>query len=507
MPALSGVMTALSFPLPALSAFAWISLVPLLYSIEGESPGNAFKSGMLAGFTGYAALLYWLVIVMTDYGHLPMYASIPLWLFLAAFLSLFTGISTSLTSFAERYGIKSAFMLPVAFVATDYIRSHILTGFPWTMPGHSQYRILPVIQIADITGVFGITAIIVLANVVFHRIIRALSGATVPYPAKSAVILVASLAVTFWYGFHKLNTKPPLEKPVKVALIQGNIDQGVKWSPEYQQTTIDIYTKLSREAALRERPDLIVWPESAAPFYFQDGGAAADQITSLARSLDSRLLFGSPAAEIRNGQVTHLNSAFLLDRDGSTVGRSDKVHLVPFGEYVPMARFLPFVNKLVQGIGDFAPGRDIKPLMAGNTPLGVLICYEVIFPEVARAHVNSGSRLLVNITNDAWFGKSSAPYQHLSMAAFRSVETRTPLVRAANTGITSIIDHNGHIRGVTSIFREAVMTGVATPAQSKSFYLRYGDIFAQLCLLVFLSVPLFLITRRQKSNQGLEETK
>jgi len=505
MPVLSGAMIALSFPLPGLYPLAWIAIIPLLYAIEGQSPREAFRSGMVAGFIAYSALLYWLVIVMTTYGHLPLFVSIPLWLLLAAWLAVFTGLAASATSICESFGIKSAFILPAAWVAADYLRGHLFTGFPWTMLGHSQYRILPVIQISDITGVFGITALIVLANVVFYRIIRALSGSTIPYPAKSAVVLVITMAFTFWYGFHRLNTKPPEAKPVKVALIQGNIDQGVKWSPAYQDTTIDIYTSLSLEATSRIKPDLIIWPESAAPFYFQDDGPPSARIRSLARTIDAYLLFGSPAVELRDGKHAYLNSAFLLGRDGSTLGRADKMHLVPFGEYVPMSKLLPFVNRLVQGIGDFVPGRAIKPLMAGDTPLGVIVCYEIIFPEIARAHVNSGSRLLVNITNDAWFGRSSAPYQHLAMTAFRAVETRTPIVRAANTGITSIIDHNGHIRGMTSIFKEAVMTGESRPGQSTSFYLRHGDIFAGLCLITTMAVPLFLIRKRQKNTPPLEQ--
>lgn len=505
MPVISGAMTALSFPLPGIAPLAWFALVPMLYAIEGASFRESFRAGFIAGFTGYAAILYWIVIVMTTYGHLPLMVSIPLWLLLAAFLGIFTGLSSSVTSFAEEHGIKSAFMLPVSWVACDYLRTYIFTGFPWAMLGHSQYRLLPVIQISDITGVFGITALIVLANVVFYRIIRALSGASVPYPAKSAVILVLSLAITFWYGFHRLNTKPAEARSVKVALIQGNIDQNSKWSPEYQQATLDIYTSLSREAASREKPDLIVWPESAAPFYFQDNGPPSRQIRDLARATGSYLLFGSPAAEQRNGKIAFLNSAFLLDKDGNTIGRSDKVHLVPFGEYVPLSRFLPFVNKLVQGIGDFTPGTVTKPLKAGETPVGVLVCYEAIFPDIARAHVNSGSRLLVNITNDAWFGRSSAPYQHLSIAAFRAVETRTPLVRAANTGITSIIDYNGHIKGMTQLFHEAVMTGESRLASSDSFYLRYGDLFARACLVTTISVIVFFLARRTKKSPVLEQ--
>ena len=497
----SGLLITLAFPKADLSFLAWIALIPLLTALEGQSPRNAFKLGLVCGSVAYAGLLYWVIIVMTEYGHLPLYAGIPLWLLLSGWLAIFYGAAAWATALGERFGIKSALMLPLAWVAADYLRSFLLTGFPWTMLGHSQYRLLPLIQLSDITGVFGITALIVLANVVLYRIIRALAGAEIPYPAKSAVMLVLALTATLGYGFMRLNTPPPPSTPLNVALIQGNIDQSVKWSPAFRETTLDIYTNLSRQAAARIQPGLIVWPESAAPFFFQENSPASDRIRTLSRELNTHLLFGSPAMELRNNRPANLNSAFLLGPDGSERGRSDKVHLVPFGEYVPLARLLPFVNKLVHGIGDFAPGQEIKPLKAADTPLGVLVCYEAIFPELARAHVNSGSRVLVNITNDAWFGRSSAPYQHLSMAAFRAVETRTPLVRAANTGITSIIDQNGHIKGMTSLFREAVMVGEVRPGSSSSLYLKIGDLFAQGCLGLILLLAAVAGFRLKQTTQ------
>lgn len=501
----SGLLLVLSFPKADFSFLAWVALIPLLVALEGQPPRAAFRLGLLCGVVAYAGLLYWVVIVMTEYGHLPLFASIPLWLLLAIWLALFTGLTAWSTTLGEQYGIKSALMFPLTWVAADYLRSYLLTGFPWTMLGHSQYRLLPLIQIADITGVYGITALIVLANVVLYRIIRALAGAEVPYPAKSAVVLVVTFAVTLGYGLSRLNTPQASTAPFRVALIQGNIDQAVKWSPMFREATLDIYTNLSRQAVAQQPVDLIVWPESAAPFYFQENSPSSDRIRNLARELKAYILFGSPAAELRDGRPVNLNSAFLLAPDGSELGRSDKVHLVPFGEYVPLSRLLPFVHKLVHGIGDFVPGSEIKPLMAGTTPLGLLVCYEAIFPELARAQVNSGSRVLVNITNDAWFGRSSAPWQHLAMAIFRAVETRTPLIRAANTGITSLVDQNGHIRGMTTLFKEAVMVGEVHPGSANSLYLRIGDLFAQGCL--GLSVAMLLLQRyRHRVRQTQRST-
>ncbi len=480
----SGVMIALSFPNSGLSFLAWIALIPLLTALEGATLATAFRIGFTCGLTAYAGILYWVNIVITDYGHLPWAASVPLYLSLSAWLALFYGFATLLARAGEQVGIKSAFSLPVAWVAGDLLRSFLMTGSPWAMLGHTQYRILPLIQIADICGVFGITFLIVLANVVFYRALRAVSGAGVPYPVKSALVLLILFVVTIFYGFSRLTEgESTTGKALRIALIQGNIPQDVKWSPAFEDQTLAIYERLTREAA-KGGVDLVIWPESAVPFFFQDELQRSGRIKRLARELSTSLLVGSPAHELRNGKLVFLNSAFMISPAGETVGRSDKIHLVPFGEYVPLGRFLPFISKMVVGIGDFSPGERVVTLTAGHTRIGTLICAEAVFPEVARAYVNNGARILANITNDAWFGRSSAPYQHLAMAAFRAVETRTPLVRAANTGITAIVDQNGHINTMTGLFVEGFRISDVKPGSGDSIYLKIGDCAAWLCVLL-----------------------
>ncbi|KAB0664096.1 apolipoprotein N-acyltransferase [Oryzomonas japonica] len=494
----SGVLIALSFPTAGFSFLAWIALIPLLISLEGTTLRQAFRLGFTCGLAAYILILYWINIVVTHFGHLPWAVSIPLYLALAAWLALFYGLATLIARYGEQGRIKLVFTLPVAWVALDFLRSFLLTGFPWAMLGHSQYRILPLIQIADLSGVYGITLLIVLTNVVLYRVLRAVSGANVPYPAKSALLLLLLFTATLFYGFNRLNgeeksTAPPL----RVALIQGNIDQDVKWSPAFQGQTMDIYERLTREAA-HGGVDLVVWPESAAPFFFQDEFRQAERIRSLAREINAYVLFGSPAHELRNGTRTFLNSAFVVAPNGETGARGDKMHLVPFGEYVPLKRLLPFVSKLVVGIGDFSPGEHAAPLDVGRTRAGLLVCYEGIFPELAREYVNNGARILVNITNDAWYGRSSAPYQHFSIAVFRAVETRTPLIRAANTGISAIIDQNGHIRAMSTIFQEEVCTGEIQPGSGDSLYLKIGDAPAWFCAMLTLGVVLLARFRREK---------
>jgi len=501
----SGLLIALSFPAPGFSFLAWIALIPLLIALENSTPRIAFRVGCSCGVTAYALILYWLNIVFTRYGHLPWSVSIAVYLLLVFWLALFYGLSTTIARLGEGIGIKAAFTLPVAWVAFDFVRSFLFSGFAWAMLGHSQFRTLPLIQIADLGGVYGITLLIVLSNIVLYRALRAVSGAGVPYPVKSALILLALLVATLFYGFSQLqnNGEQSSHRSLRVALIQGNIPQDVKWSPEFRERTVDTYVRLTREAT-RDGVDLIVWPESAVPFFFQDEPLQAERIRNLARETGAHLLLGSPAHELRNGRNTFLNSAFMLSPSGETTGRADKLHLVPFGEYVPLGNILTFINKIVVGIGDFAPGEKAVTLEAAGVKLGVQICYEVIFPELAREYVRAGARVLVAITNDAWFGRSSAPYQHLSIAAFRAIETRTPLIRAANTGITALVDKNGHISDMTGLFVEGYRTGEITPGSGKSLYLTIGDTPAWICLLLTAGVALLAWRKQNNTNNDKE---
>jgi apolipoprotein N-acyltransferase len=310
------------------------------------------------------------------------------------------------------------------------------------------------------------------------------------------VALLVLFAATLGYGFIAL-TKVETGPLQRVLLVQGNISQDVKWDPAFQESTVSTYERLSRQGC-QAAGTLVVWPESALPFYLQSEPAYAARVKSLAVELKSCLVTGSPALERDGDLVRYLNSAFLISPTGEVAGRSDKLHLVPFGEYVPLDALFPFVNKLVAGIGDFSPGKSAVPLETTGGKIGVLVCFEGIFPEIARAYVQAGAGILVNITNDAWFGKSSAPYQHLSMTVFRAVENRVPLVRAANTGISSVIDSKGHIRGMTPLFKEATLGAQVRRGAGGSFYSRHGDFFALICLGASMVIG-FCCFRRRKA--------
>jgi apolipoprotein N-acyltransferase len=484
--ALSGVMLALSFPRPGISLLAWFAFVPLLVAAAGVAPRLAFKLGFTAGFAAYAGLLYWLNIVMVSYGKLPLTVSATLYLILAGYLALYPALVLWLTRRASDRGVSVLCSFPLLWVGGELIRSYLLTGFPWADLGYSQYRTLPLIQISDLTGVYGVSFLVAFANVVLFRVWTWMREKEANYPVLGFLALLVLLGGSLGYGFNALN-RVEQGAPQQVLLVQGNIPQDVKWDPAFQEATVSTYERLSRQGC-RQAGTLVVWPESALPFYLQGEPAYAARVQALAAELKSCLLTGSPAFEKDGDLVRYLNSAFLISPTGAVVGRSDKLHLVPFGEYVPLASLLPFVNKLVAGIGDFSPGKGALPLETPAGKIGVLVCFEGIFPEVARAYVQAGAGMLVNITNDAWFGNSSAPYQHLSMTVFRAVENRVPLVRAANTGISSVIDSKGHIHGMTPLFEEATLQASVRRGEGGSFYTRHGDLFAVICLCASLLI-------------------
>jgi len=497
--AVSGLLLALSFPKPGLSIFAWIAFLPLFYSVRGKTFKRSFQLGWLTGFTAYCGIFYWLNIVMTTYGKLPLIISICLTLLMAAYLALYPALALACSRSAENGSVPQVIAFPILWVSLEYVRAYLLSGFPWALLGYTQYRTLPIIQIADLTGVYGVSFLILVVNVFLFQLwrwVRGKDGAL--YPFLSTAVALPLLVLSIWYGFVSLN-KEAVGREIKVALAQGNIPQDIKWNPAFQEDTVAIYERLSRRTK-GTAVDLIVWPESSLPFFFQKELIYSARVSSLARETGASLVVSSPALEQSNGRELLLNSAFMIAPDGSTVGRADKVHLVPFGEYVPLAKLLPFVKKMVEGIGDFSPGSGIVPLQATTCKAGILICFEGIFPEISREYVVKGADLLVNITNDAWFGDSSAPYQHLSMTVFRAVENRVPLVRSANTGVTAVIDSRGHIRGMTELFREALLTGSVRVGSERSFYTERGDIFAWICLLTSLAVLISAALHAKRSG-------
>ena len=490
---LSGILLALAFPRVNQAWLAWLALVPLL-QVMSVRP---FRSGFMAGLGFFGLVLYWLNIVMTTYGGLAPILSLAAYLMLVAYLALFFGAATwACCRLQEKLALPPMLTLPVLWVSLEFLRSFLFTGFPWATLGYSQQAYLPLIQSADLFGVYGISFLLVFSNALLSRLwdmgrrkqLRELHWI-------GPVLGLLLIAGNYGYGVWRLG-QPPAEngKKLQVALIQGNIDQSVKWDPAFQKSTVDIYRDLSLAASAETSPDLLIWPESATPFYFQESGPLHDEVVAVSRATGRYLLFGSPAFEIANRRYRYLNSSFILDPNGDIQGRSDKVHLVPFGEYVPLGRLLPFINKLVAGIGDFSTGM-VNPLPMNGEQIGVLVCFEGIFPELARDYVRQGSDLLVNITNDAWFGKSSAPFQHLAMIRFRAVENRIWVARAANTGISAFIAPTGRITDQTSIFTSGFLRGEVMTGARLTLYNRIGDLLP--VLFLFLGIFWLIKTRRR----------
>jgi len=503
---LSGVMLTASFSPGKMDWIAWFALVPLLKSLEKESPSKAFRLGIIAGLAHYLTLIYWIIIVLNTYGGLNLIVSSAILLLLSVYLSLYPALFSLLVGYLKGSRFR-AFITAGVWVSLEYIRAGFLTGFPWCLLGYTQFGHLHLIQIVDTVGVYGISFLILLANALIYILLfSAGPGAGKRYLGLEIFLLIVLLSVAMLYGNYRLSgDSEGLKdgKPVKVAIVQGNIDQSIKWDPSYQRDSLEKYRGLT-ETTYGFKPRLIVWPETALPFFFQDNAELTEEVYRISGESGALMILGSPAYEKVSGSIRYYNRAYWLSGEDLSTGYYDKVHLVPFGEYVPLKTLLPFVNRLVSAAGDFASGRDLSPMMLPDLPTGMLICYEAIFPELSRAQVKKGASILVNITNDAWYGMSSAPYQHLSMSLFRAVENRRPMIRAANTGFSAFIDSNGRIIAKGDLFDEEVlMSEVKVKDGNLTFYCRYGDIFAYLiiilCLIKFLHELCYYTFKKRKA--------
>ena len=485
---LSGLILTASFPPSKLDWMVWFALVPLLKSIDDESPPHAFFLGLIAGLVHYLTLIYWIVPTLKNYGNLNLLISLCVLLLLCCYLALYPAVFSYLICHVKgsRFLVS---MMASLWVGLELIRATVLTGFPWCLLGYTQFRHLILIQVADLVGVYGVSFIIVLANGLIYCLLFDRGS-----PMKRGLRweMLGLLIVAFFtlaYGQYRLagdRNMPGAKKSIKVAIIQGNIDQSVKWNPAYQQKTVDTYRRLTRSTSNFE-PELIVWPETSMPFFFQDNMKISHQVLEIAVDSGANLIFGSPAYKRKAGGTEYYNRVYLLSHNGEISGYYDKVHLVPFGEYIPLKRFLPFVHRLVQAAGDFASGKKMDPLNLPRLSSGILICFEAIFPELARTQTREGAEILVNLTNDAWFDVTSAPYQHLSMAVFRAVENGRPLIRSANTGFSAFIGPQGKITAKSELFKEEVLKQeVKLGHSSLRFYTRYGDLFAFALLAVSL---------------------
>ncbi len=450
--------------------------------VRSSSSGwRGFRLGLVTGAFYFAGTLYWTSTVVETFGGVNPVLSVAAAGMLIAVLSLFPGLFAGVASVLCRaLGAQGLLVAPAIWVSTELLRGIVLGGFPWELLGYSQVGVIPVVQIASVTGVYGVSALVCLVSAALAHLAidRAREGIA---SAGAAALLVAVVAIWGAVRVHD-GSLARHGDPIKVALIQGNVEQEQKWDPSRAEGILKTYLSMTQEAAARGA-SLIIWPESATPFLYEHEMAGQARIASLVRSAGITLLFGSDQFEPGN-PPRYYNAAFMLRPDGTTAAVYRKIHLVPFGEFIPLKRLLFFAAPLVEGSSDFSPGTDVTLLPVGRHWISTAICYEVVYPRLVGEAARKGSELLTTITNDAWYGTSSAPHQHFSQAAMRAVEQGRYLVRSANTGISGIIDPYGHVLQRSAIFVPATVEGDVRFLDGLTLYGRIGDAFAYGCVLL-----------------------
>jgi len=491
----SGILTFLAFPPVKLSFLAWISLVPLFIVIRDNNRKSSFWYSYLSGLVFFGLLISWLVNV-----------TVPGSIILVILLALFYGLFGLAARIVFKYSMD-LLILPFIWVVLEYIRSHLLTGFPWGLLGYSQYANIKIIQVADITGVYGISFMLVMFNVAVYAVIVR-SKRKISYMMSALLFLI----VIITYGVYRLDNFSIWGKP-RISVIQGNIPQKFKWDPGHAKNIIEKYDGLTRQAA-GDKPDMIVWPETAYPYLVEEG-AGAVEIEELARDINIPILAGIVYEKKEN----FYNSAFLFSSRGAQENIYNKIHLVPFGEYIPFGKYFSFLRGYIdKPIGDFTASDDFTLFVLRSTEysevqkdvithttlfykFGVLICFEDIFPYITRRFVSEGANIMINMTNDAWFGNTAAAEQHLQASVFRAVENRVPVIRAANTGVSCFINPTGKILSRVAdnnkdIFIEGFATENVQVTSLRSFYTKYGDAFVYFCafmMVILIATEWFLV--------------
>src|SRR5579883_1075613 len=503
---ISGVLLSLAFPKADIGVLAWVAFIPLLYVVSTETLQRVFVYAWLQGFVFFVASLYWIGQTLHNFTSMPLWLTPGPLLLLAAIEALYGAIAVWAAVFVT---------FPVAWTALEWLRGNFPIGFPWSFLGYAAYRNLLLIQFVELTGVFGLSALIMFFNAVVFEVLSREGSPRRRIWALSALTGAVAGAMAFgMVRIHQLETEKP-SGSLKVAMVQGDIPQNLKWDPSFRANSFAIYSRAT-EFAAHKGADLVIWPEAAATFVFQPDDAYPQELATdaryrallleLARTVKEPILFGAPAFRQDGTGIAPVNRAYLVSGDGQVVAYYDKIQLVPFGEYVPLRPLLGgFVNKIAEGFGDFVPGEQQSLFDVKGARLGILICYESLFPNLTRKAVARGADVLVNITNDAWYGRSAAPYQLLAMAAMRAVENHVPMVRVANTGISAIIDPTGRIRARSDLFERTTRLATVSWLPRHTFYSEFGDWFPEACLaLTLLGLGWALVRPRQGEHRPLE---
>ena len=490
---LSAVLLILAFPKFDLGFLAWIGLVPLFIALKDKSLKWAFGLSFLTGITFLMGIFYWINFI----GGFEWFHFILLGLYFGSYFGLF-GLTVNFIS--QTTAISSVFSAPFVWVSLEYLRSHAdFLGLPWALLGHSQYLNIPVIQIASFTGVYGISLLIVLVNMALSEVIlswvsmrRGTLVGRWPEAFKLATVPIVVLGTSLTYGFTVTHNSTASDT-IRITVIQGNIPQEIRWEREYIKRNLDTHIALTREAANAGHTALIVWPETSVQGSLTQDLSLMNMLSTLASETQTNLLVGSavrPKFGSREFRMRNwFNSAFLVSSGGRIVGKYDKIKLLPFAEYLPYKETLPWPETLASKAANFIPGKEYTLFNVNGAKFGAMICWENIFPDLFRNLVSNGANFMVNITNEAWFGKTAAPYQFMAMNVFRAVENRVAIARAANTGISGFIDPSGKILGTVKdgnrdIFVKGYLTMDIPILRQRTFYTRYGDIFAYLTLVM-----------------------
>jgi len=510
---LSSLLQVLIFPLPGLSVLSWIAFAPLIVALlrarpagvlqidgsanlQAATPGQAFLLAYVSGILWYAGTCYWIYNTMHQYGGLSAPLALLAVFLFCLYLGLYHGLFGLLLSLSVGPGRDNRLALataPFLWVAVELARTRI-TGFPWNLLGTAQVDNISLSRITTWTGVYGISFEIMLVNV-------AVAAAFLVPQKKRNALLIASLTAAAVLQAGSLVDAPALSTNHSALLVQENLPVDANWTRDTFESTLRELTDLSVKAATsssspahgpaqdqnRDKVDLIVWPESPAPFFTSDP-LFRDPVSQMARDTRSWVVTGaignSPAAQNGKSASAVFNSAALISPTGEWTAHYDKVHLVPFGEYLPFPRLFAFAGGLTKEVGEFKAGTSRAPLDAGRTRLGVFICYESVFPGEVRQFADQGAQVLVNLSNDGWYGDSGAYAQHLNQTRMRAIENDRWLLSATNTGVTASIDPYGRIVArLPRKERDALVAPYALTSVT-TFYTRYGDWFAWLCAII-----------------------
>jgi apolipoprotein N-acyltransferase len=479
------VLAALAFPPFHLGPVIFVALVPFFDAVRlaEEAPrGRRGASGLvyLGGMLHFALLLYWILFLPAAEVTVPGLI-FPAFALMVAYLGLFLFAAQAAARRGARLGVPWWLALPVAWVGCEYLRSQSQLAFPWVLAGYGLIETPRLLQFLSLTGIFGGSLFVCLVNGCVWAALRARGRRRVAFAAAALGLVGAALA----HGSFALARLGPA-RTIEVALIQGNIGHEIKFNPEYRSANLTRLMALSEEAVAQSpvRPDLVIWPETAATCYLKLDPGCRTLLSSFVDRLGVPLLTGAPDVERRpDGTRRHTNAAFLIAPGQGPVGEYAKVNLVPFGEAFPYQDRFPLLEQIDFGEADFDRGPGFTPLaIPGGDLAGVMICFESIFPHIGRAYARAGAGFFANLTNDEWFGASGGPYQHAAMAAARAIETRRGLARAANTGVSFVVDRGGRVSRATRLFTPAAVVAPVEIGTGETGYMRIGDLVPALCL-------------------------